>query len=587
MNTCDNYEWNGNNYFESGTYTYETTTVNGCDSVAILNLELNNSSESTIFVSACDNYLWNGNVYTESGIYTYSTQTIDGCDSIITLDLTINYSNIINENITACNIFEWNGEIYTETGVYTQTSQTINGCDSIVTLNLTINYSEASSENITACDSYLWNGNDYTESGSYTFSTQTIEGCDSVAVLNLTINNSSVSSQNIISCNNAIWNGQIYTETGNYTYVTQNTNGCDSTAILNLTINNSSESSQNVTTCDVYQWNDNIYTESGTYYYQTNNSNGCDSTITLNLIIEICGCTDVNACNFDPTATSDDGSCEYEDPFDLGSDISTCEGSYTLDAGDFESYLWSTGETTQSINITETGEYSFITPCSNSDTIFVTLNSCDSTVVNVVQDDICNSNGIIEVIPSNEFTAPYTINITYPNGSVLTNVFSSETYLMEGLSGGEYQINVISADGNSSSNSVELSSNILLTNFFSPTFLFGGYNTSCYDVCDGSLFLNIINPTESYNVDWYYNTIEGSPFYSTTDYSSNQTNLCAGDYIIQFTSETGCESTRTYTIKEPDSLYVQATSGEEVCQSDPNGYINIDVVGGVGNTINN
>ena len=184
-------------------------------------------------------------------------------------------------------------------------------------------------------------------------------------------------------------------------------------------------------------------------------------------------------------------------------------------------------------------------------------------------------------------SAPYTINITYPNGSVLTDIFSSETYLMEGLSGGAYEINVISENGNSSSNSVELSSNILLTNFFSPTFSFGGYNTSCYDVCDGSLFLNIINPTESYNVDWYYNTIEGSPFYSTTDYSSNQTNLCAGDYIIQFTSETGCESTRTYTIKEPDSLYVQATTGEEVCQANPNGYINIDVVGGVGNTINN
>ena len=122
------------------------------------------------------------------------------------------------------------------------------------------------------------------------------------------------------------------------------------------------------------------------------------------------------------------------DEIDLGADISTCEGSYILDAGpDFESYLWSTGETTQTITINETGEYSFITPCSNSDTIFVTLNSCDSTVVNIVQDDICNSNGIIEVIPSNEFSAPYTINITYPNGSTLTDIFSSETYLMEGL----------------------------------------------------------------------------------------------------------------------------------------------------------
>ena len=108
-----------------------------------------------------------------------------------------------------------------------------------------------------------------------------------------------------------------YIHSGVYTFNTTSTNGCDSTANLNLTINYSSESTQNVTTCDVYQWNDNIYTETGIYNYQTNNSNECDSIITLNLIIEICGCTDVNACNFDPTATSDDGSCEYENPFDL------------------------------------------------------------------------------------------------------------------------------------------------------------------------------------------------------------------------------------------------------------------------------
>ena len=104
---------------------------------------------------------------------------------------------------------------------------------------------------------------------------------------------------------------------------------------------------------------------------------------------------------------------------------------------------------------------------------------------------------MIEVIPSNEFSAPYTINITYPNGSVLTDIFSSETYLMEGLNGGAYEINVISADGNNSSNSVELSSNSLATSFYSPTYTFEGYNTSCYGVCNGSLNMYIIYPEES------------------------------------------------------------------------------------------
>ena len=32
---CDSYEWNGTVYTESGTYSYDTNTVNGCDSMCI------------------------------------------------------------------------------------------------------------------------------------------------------------------------------------------------------------------------------------------------------------------------------------------------------------------------------------------------------------------------------------------------------------------------------------------------------------------------------------------------------------------------------------------------------------------------
>ena len=41
---CDSYEWNDSIYTESGVYTFNTTNSFGCDSTAILNLTINNSS---------------------------------------------------------------------------------------------------------------------------------------------------------------------------------------------------------------------------------------------------------------------------------------------------------------------------------------------------------------------------------------------------------------------------------------------------------------------------------------------------------------------------------------------------------------
>jgi len=157
VTACDTYNWNGNDYGTSGTYSFTTTNAEGCDSTAVLNLTINYSNISLESAVACDSYTWNGNVYTTSGVYTFTTTTVTGCDSTITLDLSIGASSTSIENATSCNTYNWNGNDYTSSGTYTFTTTNANGCDSVATLNLTINTSTSSSEDVTACNTYNWN----------------------------------------------------------------------------------------------------------------------------------------------------------------------------------------------------------------------------------------------------------------------------------------------------------------------------------------------------------------------------------------------------------------------------------------------
>ena len=87
--TCNNFEWNGEVYSQSGEYSYVTSGSNGCDSTTILYLTIINSINVNIDITSCDEYLWQGEIYAESGTYTYETVNVNGCDSIINLNLSI------------------------------------------------------------------------------------------------------------------------------------------------------------------------------------------------------------------------------------------------------------------------------------------------------------------------------------------------------------------------------------------------------------------------------------------------------------------------------------------------------------------
>lgn len=195
VSACDSYTWsaNGTTYTNSGNYTALIAGTGGCDSLATLNLTITTNTSGSASVTACGSYTWsaNGNTYTNSGVFTETLASVSGCDSIATLNLTIQNPNSGSSTITVCDSYTWsaNGNTYTSSGSYTETLVNQAGCDSIATLNLTVLGTSSSQTVVTECNSYTWpaNGTTYQTSGNYSITLTNSAGCDSIVTLNLTI----------------------------------------------------------------------------------------------------------------------------------------------------------------------------------------------------------------------------------------------------------------------------------------------------------------------------------------------------------------------------------------------------------------
>lgn len=123
------------------------STINNCDSIVVLYLNVLPNVTDEYSASSCDSYTWNNNTYTESGDYVQVFDAINGCDSTVTLHLVINTIQLTTILDTICQ-----GGIYIENGFIfappqTNDLQTIedertlvsqNGCDSIISLSLSI-----------------------------------------------------------------------------------------------------------------------------------------------------------------------------------------------------------------------------------------------------------------------------------------------------------------------------------------------------------------------------------------------------------------------------------------------------------------
>jgi CubicO group peptidase (beta-lactamase class C family) len=87
----ETYSWHGQTYSIANTYTAKYTTIDGCDSTFSLKLNVNPTFSFTEEKTICDgeSYKWHGSVFTTADMYTAKYSTINGCDSIYTLKLNV------------------------------------------------------------------------------------------------------------------------------------------------------------------------------------------------------------------------------------------------------------------------------------------------------------------------------------------------------------------------------------------------------------------------------------------------------------------------------------------------------------------
>ncbi|MGB0871032.1 MAG: PA domain-containing protein [Flavobacteriales bacterium] len=180
-------------YTTTGNYSDTLTSINGCDSVVNLDLTINALSNTPLTESICEgeSFMVGFATYTTAGNYVDTLSNMAGCDSIVVLDLNVNptSSTPLTESICEGESYMVGSSIYTVTGNYTDVLTNMYGCDSIVDLNLIVNALSNTPLTETICENETFEvgSSSYTSTGNYADTLVNMNGCDSIVTLDLTV----------------------------------------------------------------------------------------------------------------------------------------------------------------------------------------------------------------------------------------------------------------------------------------------------------------------------------------------------------------------------------------------------------------
>ena len=244
----ESYDFFGQIITEAGVYTHSIPTINGCDSTFTLMLAVNPTFNIPVNAEICqgESYIFSNQTLTESGVYLDTLQTINGCDSVIILTLDVHpvqYTQLTAE-IGIGDSYDFHGQILNETGIYEDTLSTVYGCDSVITLTLTVNpvYYTTLNETICQGESYDFFGQSLLQDGIYQHTVQASDGNDSIITLNLTVLPTyNIHVYDTTACGEVFFFSDttiLPTTVGAFTYEFHYTSadGCDSLVTLHLNV---------------------------------------------------------------------------------------------------------------------------------------------------------------------------------------------------------------------------------------------------------------------------------------------------------------------------------------------------------------
>ncbi|MGQ1911477.1 hypothetical protein ACT3CE_17015, partial [Marinifilum sp. RC60d5] len=577
----------------SGNYSVTITDANGCSASDDVNVTVHPNptvdlgadqetcAGTTIILDAGNagsNYLWSTGETTQaitvsaSGNYRVTITDANGCSANDDVNVTVHPNPVVNlgadqETCAGTTItldagnagasYLWNTGESTQaitvstSGNYSVVVTDANGCSAIDDVNVTVHSNPVvdlgtdqetcAGTTITldagnAGSTYLWSTGETSQtitvstSGNYSVVVTDANGCSAIDDVNVTVHSNPVvdlgtdqetcaGSTITLDAGNAgssyLWSTGETTQaitvstSGNYSVVVTDANGCSATDDVNVTVhpNPVVDLGADQETCTGTTITLDAGNAGSTYLWSTGETS---QTITVNVSANYSVVvTDANGCS----ATDDVNVTVHPNPVvDLGADQETCAGTIiTLDAGNAGStYLWSTGETTQTITVNVSANYSVVVTdtngCSASDDVNVTV----------------HPNPVVDLGADQEICAGSTITLNAGNaGSTYLWSTGETSQTITVSTSGNYSVVVTDANGCSAIDDVNV------TVHPNPVVDLGADQETCTGT---TITLDAGNAGSTY-------------LWSTGETSQTITVSTSGNYSVVVTDANGCSAT--------------------------------------------